>query len=94
LFYLVGDVVDNLPCIILNSATKRLKENNLVVTQPNNIFGKYFFVLFKIDFDNSNTTVQKSNNNNLIKVTDIAQSSYTPLFLLAQRRRCGSYDGE
>jgi len=37
---LVG-VVDSLPCTILGSATKRLKESDLVVTQPSNNFGKY-----------------------------------------------------
>jgi len=28
-------VVDSLSCTILNNATKRLKESDLVVTQPN-----------------------------------------------------------
>jgi len=34
LFYPGGSVVDSLPCTILGSATKRLKESDLVVTQP------------------------------------------------------------
>jgi len=33
-------VVDSLSCTILGSATKRLKENDLVVTQPSNNFGR------------------------------------------------------
>ncbi|KEH27338.1 hypothetical protein MTR_5g005640 [Medicago truncatula] len=40
LFYPGGGVVDSLPCTILGSATKRLKESDLVVTQPSNNFGR------------------------------------------------------
>ncbi|AES64464.1 hypothetical protein MTR_2g025650 [Medicago truncatula] len=40
LFYPGGGVVDSLPCTILDSATKRLKESDLVVTQPSNNFGR------------------------------------------------------
>ncbi|KEH24406.1 glycoside hydrolase family 9 protein [Medicago truncatula] len=40
LFYPGGGVVDSLSCTILDSATKRLKESNLVVTQPSNNFDK------------------------------------------------------
>jgi len=40
LFYLGGGVVDSLPYTILGSATKRLKESDLVVvTQTSNNFG-------------------------------------------------------
>ena len=36
-----GDgVVDSLLCTILGSATKRLKESDLVVTQPSSNFGR------------------------------------------------------
>jgi len=35
-----GGVVDSLPCTILNSATKRLKKSDLIVTQPSNNFDK------------------------------------------------------
>ncbi|AES87014.1 hypothetical protein MTR_4g019100 [Medicago truncatula] len=40
LFYPGGGVVDSLPCTILSSATKHLKESDLVVTQPGNNFGR------------------------------------------------------
>jgi len=40
LFYSGGSVVDSLHCTILGSATKRLKESDLVVTQPSNNFGR------------------------------------------------------
>ncbi|AES68678.1 hypothetical protein MTR_3g013550 [Medicago truncatula] len=40
LFYPGGGVVDSLPCTILGSAMKRLKESDLVVTQPSNNFGR------------------------------------------------------
>jgi len=33
-------VVDSLFCTILDSVTKRLKENNLVVTRPSNNFSR------------------------------------------------------
>ncbi|AET04409.1 hypothetical protein MTR_8g088480 [Medicago truncatula] len=36
LFYPGGSVVDSLPYTILGSATKRLKESDLVMTQPSN----------------------------------------------------------
>jgi len=41
LFYPTGGVVDSLSCTILDSVTKRLKESDMVVTQPSNNFGKY-----------------------------------------------------
>ncbi|AES69369.1 phytoene synthase [Medicago truncatula] len=40
LFYPGGSVVDSLSCTILGSATKRLKESDLVVTRPSNNFGR------------------------------------------------------
>jgi len=40
MFYPGGGVVDSLPYTILGSATKRVKESDLVVTQPNNNFGR------------------------------------------------------
>ncbi|AET02631.1 hypothetical protein MTR_8g044920 [Medicago truncatula] len=40
LFYPGGDVIDSLSCTMLGSATKRLKESDLVVTQPSNNFGR------------------------------------------------------
>ncbi|AES70934.1 hypothetical protein MTR_3g065070 [Medicago truncatula] len=40
LFYPGGGMVDGLPCTILGSATKRLKESDMVVTQPSNNFGR------------------------------------------------------
>ncbi|AES94666.1 hypothetical protein MTR_5g016990 [Medicago truncatula] len=40
LFYPGGGVVDSLSCKILDSATKRLKESDLIVTQPSNNFGR------------------------------------------------------
>ena len=33
-------MVDSLPCTVLDSVTKRLKESDLVVTQPSNNFGR------------------------------------------------------
>jgi len=36
-----GDVVDSLPCTILNNVRKRLKENDLVVTRFGNNFSKW-----------------------------------------------------
>jgi hypothetical protein len=41
----------------LGSATKRLKESDLVVTQPSNNFGRL------TEFGNPNLTVWKSKNN-------------------------------
>jgi len=45
-------VVDSLPCTILGSATKRLKESDLVVTQPSKQ------LRWIIQFGNPNTTVE------------------------------------
>jgi len=54
--YYPGDgVVDSLSCTTLGSATKRLKESGLIVTQPSNNFDRYSFS--KIEFENPNTTV-------------------------------------
>jgi len=50
-------VVDSLSCTILDSATKRLKESDLVVTQPSKQ------LRWIIKFENPNTTVWKSKNN-------------------------------
>jgi len=50
LFYPGGGVVNSLPCTILCSAAKRIKESDLVVTQPSNNFGRYSFL--KIEFGN------------------------------------------
>jgi len=41
LFYPGGGIVDTLPCTTLDSATKRLKESDLIVTQPSNNFSRY-----------------------------------------------------
>jgi len=41
-------VVDSLSCTILGSATKRLIESDLVVTQPSNNFDRYSHI--KIEF--------------------------------------------
>jgi len=44
LFYLGGVEVDSLPCKVLGSATKRVKESDLVVTQRGNLLcGKFSF---------------------------------------------------
>jgi hypothetical protein len=43
MFYLGGGVVDSLPCTSLGSAKKRLKDSDMVVTQPSNNFGRYSF---------------------------------------------------
>jgi len=58
LFYPGGGVVDSLPCTILGSVTKRLKESDLVVIQPSKQ------LQWIIKFGNLNTTVWKSKNNN------------------------------
>jgi len=50
-------VVDSLSCTILGSATKRLKESDLVVTQPSKQ------LRWIIKFGNPNTTVWKFKNN-------------------------------
>ncbi|KEH17484.1 hypothetical protein MTR_0012s0220 [Medicago truncatula] len=57
LFYPGGGVVDSMSCTIFGSATKRLKESDLVVTQPSINFGR------KQNLENQNTTVWKSKNN-------------------------------
>ncbi|RHN53105.1 hypothetical protein MtrunA17_Chr6g0487841 [Medicago truncatula] len=49
-------------CKIFGIAIKSLKESDMVVTQPSNNFGRYSFS--KIEFENSNTTILKSKNNN------------------------------
>jgi len=52
LFYPEGGMVDSLPCTILGSATKRLKESDLVVTQPSKQ------LRWIIKFENPKTTGQ------------------------------------
>jgi len=51
-------MVDSLASTILISATKRLKENDFVMSQPSINFDRYKF-FFKINFENPNTTVLK-----------------------------------
>lgn len=62
LFYSEDDgVVDSLSYIILDSATKHLKDSELIVTQPNNNFSGWKF-LFKIDFGNPNVSYGQFQN--------------------------------
>jgi hypothetical protein len=54
-------VVDSLPCTILGIATKRIKESDLVVTQPSNNFGRLYNLEIQIQhFGNPKTTVIES----------------------------------
>ena len=48
-------MVDSLSCTTLGSATKRLKESDLFVTQPSNSFGRYSYS--RKEFENPNTIV-------------------------------------
>jgi len=48
-FYPGGGAVVSLPCTNLGSAAKRLKESDMVVTQPGKSFGRFF--------KNTNTTI-------------------------------------
>jgi len=63
LFYLEVVVVVSLSSTILDTATKPLKNSDLVVTQSNNNLSGYKF-FFKIDLKNSNTTVLKIEKTN------------------------------
>jgi hypothetical protein len=54
-------VVDSLPCTTLGSATKRLKESDLIVTRPSNNFSRYSFTKRNLEiqiqqFRNTKTT--------------------------------------
>lgn len=42
LFYPEGGAVGSLPCTNSGSGAKRLTEDDLVITQPNNLFGSDF----------------------------------------------------
>jgi len=62
LFYTGGGVVDSLSYTILGSATKRLKESDLVVTQSSNNFGRLYNLEIQIQqFENPKTTKLKEN---------------------------------
>jgi len=55
-------VVDSLSYTILGSATKRLKESDLVVTQSSNNFGRLYNLEIQIQqFENPKTTKLKEN---------------------------------
>ena len=56
LLYPGGDVIVSLPCTNSSIVAKRLKESELIVTQPNNLFGCDFLL---------KDTFSKSVNNTL-----------------------------
>ena len=60
-------IVDSLPCTISGSVVIRLKESDLVVTQPGRIFGGDFGLLFfkKVLFLNSNSTILRRIKNTM-----------------------------